>query len=174
MSLKYTRAVAKAPGLSAKAGNVLRKLADMADAKGRCFPRQETLAYELSVSERTVRAALKELESMCWITREKRHRRDGSRTSDLITVRDQVEALRAAEAMLRLPLMVAIRGGAAVDKTGENSQSNRQNLPVVQPAKSAGYKEEPTTSKDSINRPPGDADHAAALADLAALLRRTG
>lgn len=140
--------------MTPKAKNLLRVLADRADKEGRSFARQTTLAEDLGVSERTIRDALKELEAMCWIERERRFRRDGSRTSDLITVRDLETAAKHAEAMLRLPLMVAITGGQAVDKSGDQATPNRQNLPVVQPAKSAGYRYEPTTSKESSNLSP--------------------
>lgn len=126
MSLTFTRAVAKARGLSAKAHALLRVLADRADAKGRSFARQETLAYEMGVSKRTVMRAFAELEASGWISRERRHRRDGTRTSDLVTVYDMEAAAKRAEAMLRLPLMVAIAGGRAcgeaVDTSGDKAR----------------------------------------------------
>lgn len=122
MSLAFTRLVArKGKGLSRRATALLRILADRADGKGRCFPSQETLAEDTGGSVSTVYRALTELEQAGWITREKRWRRDGSRCSDLITIRDEEAIARHVEAMLRLPLMVAIQGGGQpVDKAGDN------------------------------------------------------
>ncbi len=120
MSLAFTRLVArKGKGLSRRANAVLRILADRADSKGRSFPSQERLAEATDGSVSTVYRALTELEQTGWITREKRWRRDGSRASDLITIRDEEAIARHVEAMLRLPLMVAIQGGGqGVDKMG--------------------------------------------------------
>lgn len=152
MSLKWTRAVAKAEGLSAKAGNVLRFLADAADDRhGRSFYRQDQIAARLGLSERTVRAALAELETAHWIVRERRFRNNGTRLSDLITLRTLEEAARASArhvhfAQLELPLMRVVDGGQACEE------------PRRQPAKSAGgatgkicrLEEEPITSFESL------------------------
>lgn len=149
MSLTFTRLVAKrARGLTPKANAVLRILADRADAKGRSFPSQERLAEDADLSPRSVWAALKELEESGWITREKRQRRDGSRTSDLITIRDEEAIARHVEAMLRLPLMVAITGGQAVNKAVDEEQSNSQTLRLGQLANFA--RQEPITYSDSL------------------------
>lgn len=133
MSLAFTRLVAKrGKGLTAKANAVLRVLADRADAKGRSFPTQERLAEDTGLSPKSVWLALKELEETGWITRERRQRRDGSRTSDLITIRDEEAIARHVEAMLRLPLMVALTGGQAVNKAVDEQQSNSSGRRVGQ------------------------------------------
>lgn len=179
MSLKFTRAVANAQGLSPKAKNLLRVLADRADKEGRSFARQARLAEDMGVSERTVRAALKELETAQWIVRERRYRRDGARSSDLVTVRDLKGAAQAAEALLQLPLMRVIEAGKAVEKAVDTlvaeAEAYRQNLPVGLPAKSAGYREPITLTEDSnrsearparVRRAVGGGSRAAALALL--------
>jgi DNA-binding MarR family transcriptional regulator len=148
MSLKFTRMVARrSKGLSTKAGNVLRVLAERADNNGRCWPSQDTIAEDANVSSRTAFAALKELEAAGWIERERRQRRDGSRTSDMITIRDEEGIARHVEAMLRLPLMVAINGGQAVDSSGDKAKSNSQDLRLGQLARFATH--EPITSIDT-------------------------
>lgn len=158
MSLKHTRAAAKARGLSAKAKALLMVLADRADAKGRSFARQEVLAEDMGVSKRTVMRAFEELDASGWITRERRHRRDGTRTSDLVTVHDLETAARHVEAMLRLPLMVAIAGGRACEEPcgqeGENEGDKVTTCHLVQGDNLSP--QEPITKTDESNRSLGE------------------
>lgn len=62
---------------------VLLALADHANDQGDAWPSVETLAKKSSTSSRTVLRILKELESSGWLTRQKRSRKNGSRTSSL-------------------------------------------------------------------------------------------
>lgn len=172
MSLAFTRLVAKrGKGLSAKANSVLRVLADRADTKGRCFPSQETLAEDCGLSPRSVFTALKELEATGWIIRARRQRKDGSRTSDLITIRDEEAIARHVEAMLRLPLMAVIAGGKPVDKVVDNASTYSQHLRLGQLATFA-TQEEPTTSKESLTYQQ-EAERQIAPDDLPLLPRRS-
>jgi hypothetical protein len=61
---------------------VLLTLANFADDEGYCFPSQKTLAEITECGERSIRRYLDKLESMGIIRRVRRHREDGSRTSD--------------------------------------------------------------------------------------------
>jgi hypothetical protein len=61
---------------------VLMALADEADDIGFCFPSQRRLAAKCSITDRTVRRMLVELETKGYVTLERRHRADGSRTSN--------------------------------------------------------------------------------------------
>lgn len=63
---------------------VLLCLANYADEEGKCWPKQETIAAETELSERSVREWLQKLEDAGLISREKRRRDDGYRASDLI------------------------------------------------------------------------------------------
>ena len=63
---------------------VLMMLANYADAEGRCFPSQETLASDSECNVRSVARWLSILERMGLIVREHRRRDDGYRTSDSI------------------------------------------------------------------------------------------
>lgn len=65
---------------------VLLALANYAGGDGRCYPGQESIAKKASCTDRTVRAVLADLESRGVITRERRVRKDGSRTSDVIVL----------------------------------------------------------------------------------------
>lgn len=61
---------------------LLVALADMADEEHSCFPGQERIAQMIGTSVSTVRRTLKDLEEWGLITRERRRRDDGYRTSD--------------------------------------------------------------------------------------------
>lgn len=58
---------------------VLIFLADYADAGGRCYPAQSTIAERLDVHERTVRRAVDALEEMGLLTKVARRRHPGRR-----------------------------------------------------------------------------------------------
>lgn len=61
-------------------------LADYADENHQCYPGQERLAWETEQSTRTVRRQLDQLVNLGAITRSRRFRADGSRTSDCYTL----------------------------------------------------------------------------------------
>lgn len=65
---------------------ILLALANYADAEGRCFPGQESIAKKAACSDRTVRTVLADLEARGIISREERRRKDGYRTSDDILI----------------------------------------------------------------------------------------
>ncbi|MGI8630800.1 MAG: helix-turn-helix domain-containing protein [Solirubrobacteraceae bacterium] len=65
---------------------VLLALADQANDAGVCWPGQNSLADRCGIRERMVRNHLASLEADGYIKRERRHRSDGARTSDLYTL----------------------------------------------------------------------------------------
>lgn len=65
---------------------VLLALADQANDAGCCWPAQSTLAAKCGISEETLRAHIVWLESEGFLGRDRRHRGDGARTSDLYTL----------------------------------------------------------------------------------------
>ena len=71
---------------SSTAKAVLLALAYYADEEGVCWPSQETLARDTEFTSRAVRTAIGKLQELGLISSEKRHRRDGSRASDMITL----------------------------------------------------------------------------------------
>lgn len=137
MSFKCTRAVAKAQGLSANALNLLVRLADFADHRGRSWYSQATLSERLAVSERTIRRSLAELEASGWIDRERRARQSGRR-SDVVTVNDLATAAKHVAGRLELRLFNVIEPGIDGGKGVGKSVRNRPIWPVAQPAKFAG------------------------------------
>jgi helix-turn-helix protein len=62
---------------------VLLALADVADDGGACYPGQGSLAAKCGLSRRRLRDHLAALEAGGYIARQRRHRANGSRTSDL-------------------------------------------------------------------------------------------
>ena len=65
---------------------ILLVLANYADGDGMCFPGQDNIAAQAACTDRTVRAVLTTFEERGVIKRVHRQRKDGSRTSDEITL----------------------------------------------------------------------------------------
>ena len=61
-------------------------LANYANERGECWPSQKTIAREAELGERATRDWLQKLEAQGFIERSRRHRADGSRTSDHIVL----------------------------------------------------------------------------------------
>jgi len=62
-------------------------LADLADEADSCFPSQGHIARSTGASVRTVVRTLAQLEAAGYIMRQRRHRGNGSRTSDRYVLR---------------------------------------------------------------------------------------
>jgi len=65
---------------------VLLALAEHANDEGTCYPGQRTLAAKCGISERALQTHLAALEAAGFIERERRHRGDGTRKSDMYTL----------------------------------------------------------------------------------------
>jgi hypothetical protein len=94
--------------------HVLLYLAERADEDGQCWPSVETIAEVTGWRERAVRYALDRLEQAGLIKRERRHRSDGARSSDLI--------------VLCLPASGAARDGHLAAPGATPSGTKRRNL----------------------------------------------
>ena len=73
--------------LTHRARTVYMYLRDRADADGKCWPGVKRIASDLHLSRRTAQRALADLEQAGYIRRDERFRENGSRTSNLYTVR---------------------------------------------------------------------------------------
>lgn len=73
-------------GVSASEKLLLLVLANYADENMVCWPSHKRLADDTSLSQRTILTLLKALEDRRIVERQERYRRDGSRTSDSITL----------------------------------------------------------------------------------------
>lgn len=125
MSVEAVGWAFKVPELKASEKIALVGLANYADEYGVCYPRQSTLSEICSLAERTLRAALSELERRKLIMRLERRRPDGSRRSD-------VYLLTGFEA--RKPILPsedhAILSPQDIVAMGECWDSKWQDLPV--------------------------------------------
>ncbi len=70
-----------------RARAVYMYLKDRGDVEGKCWPGVKTIAADLKLSRRTVQRALADLERAGLILRDERYRENGSRTSNLYTVK---------------------------------------------------------------------------------------
>jgi hypothetical protein len=120
-----------------KPGNAAQKLlliclANFADARGRAYPKQATLAEFALMSERTVRRGLDDLEALGFVRREERRRQDGTRRGDLYH--------------LALPADIVPPGeDDDAESTGQNGRLSTGQNGRSQPANLAG--QEPNTSE---------------------------
>lgn len=73
-------------GISSSEKLVLLALANFANDKMECWPSQERLADDTELSPRTVWAALAKLETFGLVSRERRSRPDGTRSTDRFTL----------------------------------------------------------------------------------------
>jgi DNA-binding transcriptional regulator YhcF (GntR family) len=74
---------------------VLLAIANYADEEGIAWPSQEQLADDTELSRHTIMRAMDSLEELGLLNRERRHRGDGSRTSDLIMLDLSCTVLRS-------------------------------------------------------------------------------
>ena len=82
---------------SATTKAVLMAVANYADEAGLCWPSQDQIADDTELSRHSVMRALDVLQELGLLTRERRHRKDGSRTSDMITLDLSITHLCSAE-----------------------------------------------------------------------------
>lgn len=149
-ALAWARSV-KTGSVATKA--VLMAVANYADEEGTCFPSQAQLAEDTELSRRTIVRCLDVLEQAGLLSRSRRHRADGSRKSDLITLvlgdkepRDTVAPRDAslsdtvskpkchggtAEPITELPLTPSMppKGACERDEVGEWFQKIRSVFP---------------------------------------------
>ena len=78
MSFDLSREAWSVPDLDAPARLVLLALADIANDAGECWPGVALLSDRTGLGERSIRARLKAFEERGLISRERRHRKDGS------------------------------------------------------------------------------------------------
>lgn len=73
--------------LPTRAITVYMYLKDRAGMKGQCYPSISTIARELKLSRSTVQRAITDLSKAGFISREKRYRENGAKSSTLYTLR---------------------------------------------------------------------------------------
>ena len=173
-------------GLTASERHVLLELCNGANRFGRLFPAHETIARNVGCSRATVIRAMARLEALGWVTKERRRRRDGTRSSDML----RVAAPTVAKAPDRILPLMAVVSSTDVDKVapcnsvkvapcdtgpGQQSRTMQQQTPI----KDSNL--DPATRRSAISpvaNSPEEAERiAAGLRDLVGQLggrRRAG
>lgn len=136
-------------GLTSSEKLVLLALSNYADQNMRCWPSQETIAFDTELSERTVWGSLRSLEEKRIIQRTERRRADGTRSTDIFT--------------LHFALTIASDQPAnSAKSTRKSCETNPQILPN-QPAAIATL----TTFEPPIEEPSSLSEHTRLNADAA-------
>lgn len=132
---------------------VLVTLANASNGDGYCWPGQRRLMEWTGMSERALRDQISVLEAAGLIVRERRHRKNGSRTSDgywLVGFADlpaDVAATLPAESAAYQPADIA---GDGENLPAESAAHYRQNLPNLPAESAAPY--EPSVEPSVLNR----------------------
>lgn len=100
-------------GVSASEKLLLLVLANYADENMSCWPSHKRLSEDACLSQRTILTLLRGLEERRIITRRERFRRDGSRTSDLITLYFSGEVISPPPEDCDTPPTQSTAGGGA-------------------------------------------------------------
>lgn len=113
---------------------LLMCLANYANEKGECWPSQKTISREAELSERSTRDWLQKLEAQGFISRSRRHRSDGSRTSDHVVL-NLSRAPTSGENNLTADSAARPNQAANGSKpSGSSLHTYRQELPGIEPS----------------------------------------
>lgn len=163
-------------GLTASERHVLLEVCNRASKAGRLFPSHETLAEGCGVSRATVVRAMARLEALGWVSKERRRRRDGTRSTDLL----HVHAPGAQAAPERLLPLMAVVSSTPADKVAPCNTVKVAPCDIAPAHQSRTMQQQNPIKEINLQRPAGaradspvhDEAVAAGLADLAATLRR--
>ncbi len=126
-------------------------LANYANEKGECWPSQTTIAREAELGERATRDWLQKLEALGLITRTRRNRRDGSRTSDLF----QLAIVAKVSVVTNQPAKTAGRKNQAAKsaaRPGTRFRGVRHQVPGNEPSLDPSPESSSLPSKDPGRR----------------------
>lgn len=139
---------------------VLTALADKADETHSCFPGVVLLAKETELSERSVRAHLNFLEAEGYITRARRYKGFGARTSDRYVLSVELTIAQRLE-------LTNTRAFAASDEqpAGEAPRAAQDTESASAENSAAHAKSGPMKNSDNIHAEDSSADAATAVAD---------
>jgi len=114
MSVQAIALSLKAQGLKPSEKLLLLALANYADDAMKCWPSHKALASDTGLSQRTILTTFKRLEDAGLLVREARSRNDGSRSSDIITLKLGGETISPRGATISPRGETASGGGEAV------------------------------------------------------------
>lgn len=135
------------PGFTATERYVLLHVCLKANKRGRLFPAHKTLADEMGLSRATVVRAMAVLEAQGWIERIRRRRKDGTRSTDLLTV-SPPSVVRAPERML--PLMAVVSSTGAIKVAQCNTDKVAQCVPAPPYQGCTVQQQIPTTQESNL------------------------
>jgi DNA-binding MarR family transcriptional regulator len=134
----------------------LLMVANYADEQGRAWPSQETLASGMDASRHTVMRALDFLEEQGFMTRERRHRADGSRAADVLRLDLSRNLLRckSGEPMSQIataePITEPISKPKKVERTRGSRLSDEWNPPPASLVKARAYLDDVTIFEELV------------------------
>lgn len=123
---------------------VLLMLANHADEDGYCWPSVKRLASECGMAERTVKTHLARLVELGYISRERRHRKNGSRTSDgyqLLFERQGAESAPCTQDDSKVQICPTLGANSAPPEPSVNPQRELDTPTVV--SSSSGDEKKP-------------------------------
>lgn len=128
---------------------VLVAIANFVDENGYCFPSQETLASMTDQGISTVREHLKALDSQGLISRERRYKKGGGRTSDGIRLQAPSERLKppAKRGLSKAPKS----GGMLETITPDSSNHTAESQQTMPPKAGDDPSGDPSGTKDSAH-----------------------
>ena len=109
---------------------VLVTIANFADGTGSCYPDQDRLSAMTGMGLRTIRRHVQALEAAGMLTRAKRYRDDGTRTSDEYQLTTELPAKLAAGEAESLPAKPAGSEGSTTGQIRQDYRPNSTGLPA--------------------------------------------
>jgi len=109
-------------------------LANYADERGECWPSQKTIARDAELGERATRDWLKKLEEQGLISRRRRHRSDGSRTSDTYILNLAKTSNSAANSLAAESAGRPDLPASDAEPSGTSCRTYRQEVPGNEPS----------------------------------------
>ena len=113
---------------------LLMCLANYANEKGECWPSQKTISREAELSERSTRDWLQKLEAQGFISRSRRHRSDGSRTSDHVVLNLSLAPKSGDSDLTADSAARPVQAANGSKPSGSSRRTYRQELPGIEPS----------------------------------------
>lgn len=113
---------------------LLMCLANYANEKGECWPSQKTISHEAELSERSTRDWLQKLEAQGFISRSRRHRSDGSRTSDHVVLNLSLAPKSGDNDLTADSAARPVQAANGSKPSGSSRRTYRQELPGIEPS----------------------------------------
>lgn len=168
MSVQAVALSLKAQGLKPSEKLLLLALANYADDAMRCWPSHKTLASDTGLSQRTILTTFKRLEAAGLLVRTARDRADGSRASDIITLKLGGEMVAPRGETIAPPVGKPLRGGGEMVAPLTTFEPSKEPKKTESDLAEAVWQEANQDSRNRSGRPAVRRAVAAAIAKGAA------